>query len=122
VSRSQALQPYLAMSLSTEHPDEPLDCSLPQYAFCRGEKQLLRICMHSATSAGAALALQGCATGLLGAPPGAAGGPAAAPGLPRLTQRLLPRSATREHGRLAGAGWAAWGGAAAALGHTLRVT
>ena len=25
----QALQPYLAMSPSTEHPDEPLDCSLP---------------------------------------------------------------------------------------------
>ncbi len=109
------------MSLSTEHPDEPLDCSLPQYAFCRGEKQLLRICMHSATSAGAALALQGCATGLLGAPPGAAGAPAAAPSLPRLTQRLLPRSAIGEHARLAGAGWAAWGGAAAALGHTLRV-
>ena len=64
----QALQPYLAMSLSAAHPDEPLDCSLPQYAFCRGEKQLLRICMHAATSAGAALALQGCATGLLGAP------------------------------------------------------
>ena len=62
----QALQLYTAGSLSADHPDEPLDCSLPQYAFCRGEKQLLRICMHSATSAGAALALQGAATGLLG--------------------------------------------------------
>ncbi|KAK9845783.1 hypothetical protein WJX81_002252 [Elliptochloris bilobata] len=60
-----ALQLYTAGSLSSDHPDEPLDCSLPQYAFCRGEKQLLRICMHSATSAGAALALQGAATGLL---------------------------------------------------------
>ena len=63
----QALQLYTAGSLSLDHPEEPLDCSLPQYAFCRGEKQLLRICMHSATSAGAALALQGAATGLLGA-------------------------------------------------------
>ena len=64
----QALQPYITQSYA-DHPEEPLDCSLPQYAFCRGEKQLLRICMHSATSAGAALALQGFATGLLGVIP-----------------------------------------------------
>jgi len=118
---AQALQPYLAMSLSTEHPDEPLDCSLPQYAFCRGEKQLLRICMHSATSAGAALALQGCATGLLGAPPGGrAGAPAASAGLLRPTY-----SASRAGLRLWGmAGLQALAvllGAAAALGHTLEV-
>ena len=52
--------------LRTDHPDEPLDCSLPQYAFTRSEKQLLKTCMNAATSAGMAVGLQGATTGLLG--------------------------------------------------------
>lgn len=57
---------------TTNHPDEPLDCSLPQYTCSRAEKQLLRTCMNAATSAGMALGLQGATTGLLGdaLPPG----------------------------------------------------
>ena len=51
---------------STDHPDEPLDCSLPQYTCSRAEKQLLRTCMNAATAAGMALGLQGATTGLLG--------------------------------------------------------
>jgi hypothetical protein len=62
----QDLQRYMAAQLRTDHPDEPLDCSWPQYAFSKAEKYLLRTCMNAATAAGAALALQGCTTGLLG--------------------------------------------------------
>ena len=58
----------MAERLRTEHLDEPLDCSFPQYAFSGAEKQLLRTCMNAATGAGMALGLQGATTGLLGAP------------------------------------------------------
>jgi hypothetical protein len=63
----QDLQQYMAAKLSTDHAEEPLDCSFPQYAFNKSERYLLRTCMNAATTAGLALALQGATTGLLGA-------------------------------------------------------
>lgn len=57
----------MAAQLRTDHVDEPLDCSFPQYAFNKSERYLLRTCMNAATTAGMALALQGATTGLLGA-------------------------------------------------------
>ena len=65
----QILEKYMAGRYSTDHPDEPLDCSLPQYSCSPAEKQLLRTCMNAATSAGMALGLQGATTGLLGTAP-----------------------------------------------------
>ena len=62
----QLLQQLMAEQLRTDHPDEPLDCSWPQYAFTKSEKQLLKTCMNAATSAGMAVGLQGATTGLLG--------------------------------------------------------
>lgn len=62
----QILEKYMSGRYSTDHPDEPLDCSLPQYTCSLAEKQLLRTCMNAATSAGMALGLQGATTGLLG--------------------------------------------------------
>ena len=62
----QILEKYMAGRYSTDHPEEPLDCSLPQYSCSPAEKQLLRTCMNAATSAGMALGLQGTTTGLLG--------------------------------------------------------
>ncbi|KAK9909074.1 hypothetical protein WJX75_006831 [Coccomyxa subellipsoidea] len=59
------LQQYMAAKLSTDHAEEPLDCSFPQYAFNKSERYLLRTCMNAATTAGLALALQGATTGLL---------------------------------------------------------
>ncbi len=57
----------MVAQLRTDHVDEPLDCSFPQYAFTKSERYLLRTCMNAATTAGMALALQGATTGLLGA-------------------------------------------------------
>ncbi|BDA41647.1 hypothetical protein COCOBI_02-4280 [Coccomyxa sp. Obi] len=59
------LQQYMVAQLRTDHVDEPLDCSFPQYAFTKSERYLLRTCMNAATTAGMALALQGATTGLL---------------------------------------------------------
>ena len=71
----QILEQYMSGKYSTDHPDEPLDCSLPQYSCSLAEKQLLRTCMNAATSAGMALGLQGATTGLLGVPPPATANP-----------------------------------------------
>ncbi len=85
--RVQILEKYMAGRYSTDHPDEPLDCSWPQYSCSPAEKQLLRTCMNAATSAGMALGLQGATTGLLGTAP--------APPLSQQTLHLrLPRCKT----------------------------
>ncbi|KAK9829519.1 hypothetical protein WJX72_006305 [[Myrmecia] bisecta] len=64
-ARQAVLIHAYAEHMSVDSSDEPLDCSLPQYAFNTSEQKLLSICMASANTASLALASQGFATSLL---------------------------------------------------------